>query len=375
MLRPASALRHQLAFLFLCALYFSACKHADVYQIGCIAPLTGEGNYGRATRQGVEFATGEINQSHYLSKPLQVVFEDDKMTPREGVNALRKLITANRVPIVIGPFGSSVVLACAPIANENRTIIISGSATADSIAKAGDYVFRITPPNSKQGFNVAEYARSALKANVAAVIFQNNDYGVSLRDAFVARFSALGGSIAGVETVETGATDLRSQILRLQAVKPQIVFFPLHYGEAGLFLKQASELGLKADFISADGAMTDGTLKIAGPAAEGTYYSTLALGYGVADPEIQNYQRRFKAKYGNESDVYTAYYYELTKIVAKAIKEGGDDSESIKQTLYAMHGPKSYHGITGTTSFNKDGEVDKNFLIYRVVGGRFTLAK
>jgi branched-chain amino acid transport system substrate-binding protein len=296
------------------------------------------------------------------------------MTPREGVNALRKLISANKVPVVIGPFGSSVVLACAPIANENKTVIISASATADSIADAGDYVFRITPPNSKQGIDVANFLSQKLHLKTAAIIYQTNDYGVSLRDAFSRRFKELGGSVAAVEAVDSGATDLRAQVLRLKAANPQGIFFPLHYGESGLFLKQASDLGLAAAFISADGAMTDGTLKIAGSSAEGSYYSTLALAYGVSDHEIQEFMTHFRARYGSDTDVYAAYYYEATRIIAQALKEVGADANAIKSYLYRLHGPMSYKGITGTTSFDAKGEVDKDFLIYVVKNGHFVLA-
>ena len=121
-------------------------KEIATIKIGCLTPLTGEGaTYGRSTKQGVDFAVDELNKSHFLPKPLEVVFEDDRIDATVGVNAIQKLINVDRVPIIIGPFGSSVVLACAPVANKTETVIISASATADGIADAGDFVFRITP--------------------------------------------------------------------------------------------------------------------------------------------------------------------------------------------------------------------------------------
>ena len=365
------------AVLLLSGIYGCGKKEDGVVRIGCSAPLTGEcANYGRSTKEGVDLAVAEINKTNYLNKPFEVIFEDDMMQPKGGVNAIRKLADVDKVPVILGPFGSSIVLASAPIANKTKTIIISASATADSIADAGDYVFRITPPNSKQGKDVADFCITKLQAKTAAIIYQNNDYGITLRDAFKKGFEANGGKVSNLEAANGGDSDFRAQLSKIKATQPDVIFFPQHYKEAALMLKQAKELGIKAKFISADGAMTEDLLKIAGNAAEGTYYSTLALGYGVSDSMIDDFNEKFKETYdGREPDIYAAYYYEVTKLIAQAIKEVGCDADKIKEYLYATNGPKSYKGITGITSFDKKGEVDKPFYIYQAKDGKFVISK
>jgi branched-chain amino acid transport system substrate-binding protein len=353
----------------------SGCGTTDSFRIGCLTPLTGESaNYGKSTKQGIDLAVSELNAEKYLPKPLAVIYEDDRMTSKDGVSGMKKLTSIDKVPVILGPFGSNVVLDCAPIANATHTVIISASATADQIATAGDYVFRIAPPNSKQGSDVAVFCKNKLGAKTAAVLFQTNDYGTTLRDAFTKRFASLGGKILAAEGAQDGASDFRAQLSRIKSVAPDVVFFPLHYKESALMLKQAKELGLHSQFISADGAFTEDLLKIAGDSAEGTFYSTMALGYGVSDPLIAEFTASFKKAYHQEPDVYSAYYYEVTHIVAQAIRESGYDSDKIKQYLYSMNGAKAYKGITGVTSFDHNGEVDKPFYIYRVTGGHFVLA-
>lgn len=348
----------------------------DQYVIGCSTPLTGEGaNYGKSTKEGVDLAIEEINNEKFLDKPLKVIFEDDKINATDGVNAINKLVSADKVPLIIGPFGSSVTLAVAPIVNKNKVVMIGASATADGIADAGDYVFRITPPNSKQGSDVATFCHDKLLSKKAAVIFQNNDYGTTLKTAFESKYKELGGTITISEGVDIGIKDLKTQIVKIKATNPDVVFFPLHVAESGLLLKQAKELGLNAKFISCDGAMVDDLLKGAGTAAEGTYYTTLALGYGVSDDMISSFNENFKKKYNKEPDVYAAYYYEVTKIVATAIKANGFDAEKIKSYLYEMIGDKGYKGITGITTFDKNGEVNKSFYVYKVLNGKFELNK
>jgi branched-chain amino acid transport system substrate-binding protein len=252
-------------------------------------------------------------------------------------------------------------------------VIITASATADKIADAGDYVFRIVPPNSKQGSDLAQFCLGKLHAKRAAILYQTNDYGLTLRDAFDKTFRELGGVVVGAEGYPLGATDYRAALTKLKTMKPDVVFYPLHQAEAALMLRQAKELGYGCDFVSADGAYTEDLIKAAGSAAEGSYFSTMALAYGVADQAISQFQSRFKAKFNQDPDVYSAYYYEVTNLVAQVIKDNGSSGEEIRKGLYALTGSNAYHGITGVTAFDAKGEVNKAFYIYQVKNGGFHL--
>jgi len=351
------------------------CKHSDdSIVVGCMAPFTGEAaTYGRSTRRGVELAVEQINARKFLSKPLTVDFEDDRMEPREGLNAFHKLVDIDHVPVILGPFGSSVVMSCAPLANSSKTVIITASATADQIADAGDYVFRIVPPNSKQGFDLAEFSIHKLGAKRAAILYQTNDYGMTLRDSFTSTFQKEGGAILRSEGYPLGAVDYRAALTHIKPLKPDVIFFPLHQKEAALMLRQAKELGISSAFISADGAYTNDLISAAGGAAENTYFSTMALAFGVADDQIKSFQQAFREKFGEDPDVYAAYYYELTNLLAQVIRNSGSNNEAIRQGLVSMTGNNAYHGITGETSFDSKGEVNKNFYIYQVRNGRFEL--
>jgi len=360
------------------ALIFSGCENKkrindddDVITVGVLAPLTGANAiYGEVTRQGVDLAVQEINDVAGKNV-LKVVYEDDRMSPKDGVNAFKRLVADKDPAVIIGPFGSSVVLAVAPQANETETIIISASATADGIAQAGDFVFRITPPNSKQGSDIADFSHNILNKNSAAIIFQKNDYGQTLRSSFEGAFKGHGGTIISIEGVASETTDFRAIISKLKVAKPEIVFFPLHSQEATLFLRQAGELGLDSIFISADGAMTSTLIKGAGVASEGAYFSTLALAYGKADAEISKFNTTFNAKYNTQPDAYAPYYYDVTKLVYQAISTVGNDSKSVRDYFYSLGGEATYSGITGETQFDLNGEVSKSFYIFKVKDGKF----
>lgn len=344
----------------------------NILKIGCISILSGEvATYGKETKQGLDLAIEEANRSSILgSRKIEVIYEDDQIDAKIGTQAINKLITIDKVPIIIGAFSSRVTLAIAPIAERNKTVLISASATADSIKDAGDYIFRIVPPNKAQGATAVKFSLNKLNAKTAAVYYVNDEYGVSLAAEFKTAYESMGGKVVFYEGFGPGQKDFRSTIQKLKSIKPEMVYFPGQAGETGLILKQAKELALDVPFVGGDGSYSPDLITIAGNAAEGTYYTLMAMGFGISDDLIEQFKKNFFSKYFEEPTVYAAYAYEAGKIVAEVLAKAEYDSESIKKELYAL---KDFKGVTGLTSFDTNGEVDKTFYVYVVENGKFVL--
>lgn len=364
--------RFVLLFAILMTVYGCSKKEPFEYKIGVITPLTGEGaTYGDATKKGAELAVDEINQGNGIKgEKIKLIFEDDQMSPVAGTNSIQKLINVDKVPVILGAFGSSITLAIAPIAEKNKVVLFSASSTADAIKDAGDYIFRNVPPNSGQGKSAAEFALNKLNAKNAAILLMNNDYGHSLSKSFVEVFTNHGGAIVISEQYNPGEKDFRSQLAKIKTKNPDMIFYPGHYVESSIILRQAKEIGIKSKFIGGDGSYSPELIANAGNAAEGSYYTLMAIGYGVTDSIIFKFNESFKKKYNVDPDVYAAYAYDAIKILANAISIGGYSSDGIKKSLYET---KNYKGVTGITSFDVNGEVDKPFYVYEVKNGKFEL--
>lgn len=343
-------------------------------QIGCISILSGEvATYGKETKQGLDMAVEEANASGMFGgRKLEVIYEDDRIDAKVGAQAINKLISVNKVPLIIGAFSSRVTLAIAPIAERNKVILLSASATADAIKDAGDYIFRIVPPNKAQGTCAARFALNRLQKKTVAVFHVNDEYGVSLAAEFKKAFETAGGRVVFYEGFAPLQKDFRTSIEKIKAAAPEFVYFPGQAGESGLILKQARELGLACPFIGGDGSYSPDLIKIAGPAAEGTFYTLMSMGYGVSDELIAKFEQNFKDKYRESPTVYAAYAYEAGKIVASVLSKVPFESDSIKNGLYAV---RDFKGITGKTSFDRFGEVDKDFYMYQVTNGAFAVVK
>ncbi|MBI4708341.1 MAG: ABC transporter substrate-binding protein, partial [Candidatus Omnitrophica bacterium] len=119
-------------------------KEPEYITIGSILPLTGEGSqYGDACKKGIDLAIEEINQTGGINgKKIRVIYEDDQLKAGPGTQAMNKLVSVDKVKVVLGAVASSVTLAIAPIANQNKVVLFSSVSTSHDVTDAGDYIFR-----------------------------------------------------------------------------------------------------------------------------------------------------------------------------------------------------------------------------------------
>ncbi len=344
-------------------------KEPEVIKIGAILVLTGpDAKAGQSAREGIELAVNEINSAGGIKgNLLEIVYEDDAGDPAKAVSAAKKLIDIDKVPAVIGPMWSSSVLAVAPIAEKKKVVILSPTASAPSITKAGDYIFRNTYSDVFEGTKDAEFAYKKLGYKQAAVIHINIDAGVEIVDVFQKKFEEMGGKVILREAYEPKTADFRSILLKLKDVNVDFVYL-MGYNEMGQLIKQMREIGIRLPILSTIMVEISDVLKIAGEAAEGIVYS-----YPSYDPEkggavVKKFAETFHKEFGHKPDPEAAFSYDAIKLLALAMKKEGFSSDDIKRGLYSI---KNYYGVTGTTSFDENGDVIKPIGFKKIENGKY----
>src|SRR6184192_3336558 len=131
-------------------------------KIGVIQPLSGpvaaSGNY---VRMGAEIARDWINARGGVSgRKLELRIEDNKSDPKEAASAAEKLIVRDRVPAIMGAWGSSMTLAAMPKLEEYGVPIVVETSSASTITKRGNpWVFRISPPSEMEALGLEKYLK------------------------------------------------------------------------------------------------------------------------------------------------------------------------------------------------------------------------
>lgn len=344
-------------------------KEPKEIKIGAILPLTGDAaKYGEASKNAIALFIDELNASGGIKgKKIKVIYEDDQADPKLGVSAFQKLVTTDKVPVIIGPLPSSVTLAIAPLAEKSKVVILSPASSSPAITNAGDYIFRTVASDLLEGTALANFVYNELKLKKVAIIYINNDFGIGLSNSFSNRFEELGGKIVTVESFEQSATDFRSQLSKIKTLNPQAIYM-VGYKEMGNILKQAAELGIKTQFLSFAMFEDPEILKIAGKAAEGLIYSYRSFDPKSSEEVVKKFANNYKSKYGVEPDIFAGLSFDAARILALAIEKGGSNADGIKSALYMV---KNFPGVTGEITFDKNGDVTGAISIKTVRQGKF----
>lgn len=295
--------------------------------VGQYGSMTGTAaTFGISTRDGVDLATQELNEAGGIAgRKIRMVVEDDQSKAEEAATAVNKIISRDRPVAVLGEVSSSRSLAAAPLLQAASIPMISPSSTSPKVTQVGDYIFRVCFIDPFQGTAIAKFAWTSKQIkNVAILKDVKNDYSVGLAEYFSREFKALGGSIVGEEAYSEGDIDFKAQLTSLIAKSPEAILLPGYYTEVGLIARQARDLGFQGIFLGGDGWDSDQLTKIGGDAIIGGFFTNH---YSIDDPNpvVQDFIRKFEAKYGAKPDGLAALGYDSAKILYAAMAEVAKD--------------------------------------------------
>jgi branched-chain amino acid transport system substrate-binding protein len=340
-------------------------------KIGVILPLTGDGAFwGDNARNALLLAADDINRAGGIKgRRLELLIEDGRCDPKASLNAFQKLIDADKTTAVIGEICSSATLAVAPVAERRKIVLLSPCSESADLTNAGQYIFRTWTPNNSQARVVARYLRNEVGARRVAVLAVYNGFGQPLADAFREEFQRLGGEIAAFETYQQGDMDFRAQLLRIRAGAPELIYLVSYPNDGMSAIRQMHALGIDIRVAATSNANSRDFLGPLGPLAEGLLLADLD---DTTTPDFRaRYEQKFARKWPGASSC-AGVAYDDVMILAKAVAAVGEASAAIKDFLAQL---KDYHGVSGTITFDENGDLDREHKVYIVHGGELTPAE
>lgn len=354
-------------------------ENENEIKVGANFERTGNvANYGQATLDGFNLAIKEINDAGGINgKKIKVVEADNKSEASEAVNAATKLISDDKVKVLVGPAVTANVIAETQVATDNKVPIIAPCATSPDVTvengSVKPFVFRSCFIDPQQGSVMAKFAAEKLKAKTAVIYVDNSsDYSKSLGKVFKEKFEAAGGKVVMEEAFLAKDQDFKAALTKLKTANADVVFVPAYYEEVGKIVKQARELGFTQPFLGTDGWDDPKVADIAGAdALNNTYFSTH---YSDKDEEVKGFVDAFTKEYGYAPNVFAALGYDAGKMLVDAIKRAGsDDPEKIQK---ALEETKDLKVGTGTITMDKDHNPIKQAVILENKNGdRVMVAK
>ena len=347
-----------------------------VVTIAHVGPTSGGiAHLGKDNENGAIMAVEELNAAGVTiggkKVTLKLMTEDDAADPKQGTAVAQKLVDAN-VSGVIGHLNSGTSIPASKIYSDAGIPQISPSATNPKYTRQGfKTTFRVVADDTQLGGTLGKYAVNTLKGKSIAVIDDRTAYGQGVAEEFSKAVKAAGGSIVAQEFTTDKATDFNAILTSIKGKKPDVVFFGGMDAVAGPMLRQMKSLGINAKFMGGDGICSAELVKLAGDAVSDDQVFCAEAGGVEKGSKFEaakaDFEKKFKAKFGVEVQVYAPYVYDSVRImVAAMVKAGSSDPAKYLPVLAAT---KDFQGVTGAISFDNKGDVLNGALTMQTIKG------
>jgi branched-chain amino acid transport system substrate-binding protein len=353
--------------------------------LGALLPLSGaSASLGQSEESALKIALDDINKyfsENHSKIRFGLVIEDSKSDPQVSLGVLNALYEKG-IKIVIGPSTSANVNGSRYYANSNGILLVSPSSTAPSLAIPGDNVYRFVPDDIHQAQAVSSLM---WKKGIRVIVpfWRTDIFGNELVGAAKDNFEKLGGKfVDGVGyTPHTG--DLSASLNRINFIiwdqelkhletklKNAISIYGINkvgvyfvgYDEvAPIFVQaQGHDILSKVKWFGSDGSALNGkVIKNADAAifAQMTGFANPIFGVeNASDPRFKRVENLIEKDIERIPRSYASNAYDALWVAALAENQTNQTSniEQLKSTFTKI--ANSYHGITGNTSLDQNGD-------------------
>ncbi|MFH0298201.1 amino acid ABC transporter substrate-binding protein [Bradyrhizobium sp. 31Argb] len=269
-------------------------------------------------------------------RPIEFVVYDDRSDPATAARLYEKLITNDKVNLVMSSLGSATAATGSAVAEKHKVIMINGGGAAEAIQQRGfKYVFQTAARISSYADGIVPISG---KYHVKSIALVSRDYAAA-RDISKAIKESLSGKDVKVvidEYFPAGTADFSSQIAKGQQLQPDLWIGLLYPSEAIETVRQFHSMNYMPKFFIANGVSQEDFITSAGKDAE------YALGMSLYEPSLpsegnKEFVKTYRDKYGVDPGYYAAFGFVAGTVLEAAVKKAGSiDTEKVREVLTTL---------------------------------------
>lgn len=342
----------------------------QILNIGVFLPFKSDAKQSaEAALNGLQLAAEQCNAAGGVNgRPVRLVVRDTDAGPESAGQAMRDLISEDKVVAVIGALATGSGQAI-EVANKSEVPLIAIGSTMPARMASEPWIFRICYTDFHSGHIMAQTAFS-LGALRAIVLFDPEDkFAQTLALGFGKKFKTKTRTAMVPEHFQHGTTDFSKQLENIKKKNPDIVYLPTDQRTAARIVKQARAMGLQMPFLGT--AMWDSPefLAEAGEAANNCYLPARYNPQSQAE-SVMLFAPAYTQKFGVEPSAPSALGYESLVVLTTAIQSAGStDPRAIRSALRAM---KDLPGLTGSITIDPERIIEFSVPVLKVENNKFT---
>jgi branched-chain amino acid transport system substrate-binding protein len=228
----------------------------DTIVLGAAVSITGKySTNGKNTKDGYDLAVKVINDKGGVkvgdkSYKLEVIYYDDESTPARAAQLTERLIDQDRVQFMLGPYGSGLTKAVAPITEKFKVPMVEANGAARELFTQGyKYLFAVLSTSDyylrdavKLAAEKAEAAGEDPSEVMVAIAVENDPFSLDVRDGVIEDAEKYGMQVVIDDKLPPELNDMSATLTKVKALKPDVLVVSAHEKGPPLAIRQMQEM-------------------------------------------------------------------------------------------------------------------------------------
>ena len=341
----------------------------NTVKIGVLMPFSGtSARMGEVARMGIDLALKEINGEGGIASmggaKLEAVYADSQSDATVGVTETEKLISVEKVDMLLGSFNSAVTLPCSAVAEKNQLPWIVNSATSDAITEQGNkYTFRAYYVNSTGTDQEVQMVRDLGEAQgdpikTVSILYEDTEGGQTWATGIREAAAKYGIEIVFDEGYPAGSTDFTTPITKVKAAGADAFLLFAYTSESILVAQAVQDLEVASKLNVGWGGLTSPEF-YENDFAEG-WISMQSWSADMNDPDCQAFVAAHEAEYGELPEPVAANAYNDVWMIKEVLEDAGSaDPDAIREAFLNIEidgGKANIVKGTGPVVFGENGQ-------------------
>lgn len=311
---------------------------AEPVKVGIALSMTGNlADSADHYRKAIELWRDQVNaRGGLLGRPVDLVIYDERSDPATAARLYEKLITDDKVDLLVAPWGSASTATATAVAEKHKRVIINAGGASEKIQQRGfRYTVQTASPISAYVDGVAPIMA---KYGAKSLTMVSRDFNAARDMAIELEKIAKTGTvnILGIEYFPAGTSDYSSAIAKARQQSPDVWVSIAYPNEAIEMVKQFRSTNYAPKIFISNGVSQEDFIKSTGKEGE------FAVGISLYEPIMKTkgnaeFVKAFEQKYGYAPGYYAGFGYSGVTVLEEAIRKTGSlDQDKLRQTLGEM---------------------------------------
>jgi len=355
----------------------------DTITLGAAVSLTGKySTNGKHTKNGYDLGVKIINDHGGVvvngkKYKIAVKYYDDESTPGRGAQLAERLISQDKIQFLLGPYGSGITKAMAPITEKYQVPMVEANGASLSLFNKGyKYLFAILS-TTEQYLQpavalAAEMAKNPKKVRVAGA-FENDPFSQDISTGVFGDAKKYGMKVVIDDKLPPDLNDMSATLTKVKALKPDLLVVSGHAKGAALAIRQIADMKVNVPMLALTHCDSADIIGKFGKAAE------YALCASQWDRELtykdkyfgsaEDFAQLFEKTYGYAPPYQAAESAAAVLVYKDAFERAGKlDAKSVRDAIAATDMQTFY----GNIKFDNTGRnIAKPMVLFQVQDGKY----